>query len=104
MNLFKRIVALLLACAVLYTLFGCAAGLNGTYKSKDGLIEQTVTFSDGNRISVSAFGVEIEGDYVIKDGKLVITYTVLGLRTEWEKKFEKKGYSIFIDGTEFIKE
>lgn len=104
MKIVKRIVALLLVCAALYTLFGCAAALNGTYKSKDGLIEQTVTFSKGNKISVSAFGVEIEGDYVIKDGTLVITYTVLGLRTEWEKKFEKNGNSIFIDGTEFIKE
>jgi transcriptional regulator with XRE-family HTH domain len=51
-----------------------------------------------------AFGIEVEGEYLIEDGEITITYSLLGLRYDWVKSFEKDGSSIFIDGTEFVKE
>ena len=55
-------------------------------------------------LEVSAFGIDIEGDYVIEDGEITITYNLLGLKYDMVKSFERKGSSIFIDGTEFVKE
>ena len=55
-------------------------------------------------IEVSAFGVEVEGDYIIEDGQITITYSLLGLKYDMVKSFEKSGSSIFIDGKEFVKE
>ena len=55
-------------------------------------------------MEVSAFGINVEGEYLIEDDTITITYSLLNLSYDWEKSFEKKGNSIFIDGTEFIKE
>ena len=55
-------------------------------------------------VELSAFGIDIEGSYVIEDGTITITYTLWSRSSDWEKSFEKDGDSIFIDGTEFVKE
>ena len=104
-NVFKKLVAaLLLVCVMVCTLTACTTTLKGTYTSKEGLIEQSFTFEEDNKVEVSAFGIDVEGEYLIEDGKITITYSLLGLSYDWVKSFEKDGSSIFIDGTEFVKE
>ncbi len=100
----KCIVSLLLVFSCLFMLTACETKLNGTYTSEEGLIKQSFTFKDDNKVEVSAFGVDIEGEYHIEDGEITITYSLLGFDYDMEKSFEKKGKSIFIDGTEFVKE
>lgn len=100
----KTIVAVLLICAMACTLTACTVKLSGTYTNKNGIIEQSFTFKDDNKVAVSAFDIEIEGEYAIEDGQITITYSLLGLSYDWVKSFEKDGSSIFIDGTEFVKE
>lgn len=102
---FKKIVAaLMLVCVMVCTLTACTTTLKGTYTSKEGLIEQSFTFKEDNKVEVSAFGIDVEGEYLIEDGEITITYSLLGLSYDWVKSFEKDGSSIFIDGTEFVKE
>lgn len=101
---FKSIVAVLLVCIMMCTLTACTTKLSGTYTAKEGLIEQSFTFKEDNIVEMSAFGIEIEGEYVIEDGEITITYSLLGLSYDWVKSFKKDGNSIFIDGTEFVKE
>lgn len=101
---FRSIAAVLLVCLIVCTLTACTTQLNGTYKNTGGLIEQSFTFKEDNKVEVSAFGIEIEGEYVIGDGEITITYSLFGLSYDWVKSFEKDGSSIFIDGTEFVKE
>lgn len=100
----RAITALLLICVMMYTFTACATTLNGTYTNKEGLVEQSFTFKENNKVEVSAFGIDIEGEYLIEDGKITITYSLLGLSYDWVKSFKKDGSSIYIDGTEFIKE
>ena len=100
----KRIALLLLVGVMLFTLAACKTTLNGTYTSKDGLIKQSFIFKEDNKVEVSAFGIEVEGEYVIEDGEITITYSLFGLSYDWSKSFKKDGNSIFIDGTEFVKE
>ncbi len=100
----RNIVAVLLVCIMLCTLSACSLLLKGKYVAKDSPIEQSFIFKDGGKVGVSAFGIEIEGDYVIKNGQITVTYSLLNLSYDWVKRFEKKGNSIFIDGTEFVKE
>ncbi len=100
----KRVGVILLACVMVLTMVACSTTLKGTYTSKSGLIEQKFIFKEDNRVAVSAFGIDVEGDYEIKDGEITITYSLLGLSYDWVKSFEKDGDSIFIDGTEFVKE
>ena len=100
----KSLIAMSLVVVVLAaTMVGCATKLNGKYTS-DGLIKQSFTFKEDDKVVISAFGIDAEGTYKIEDGKITITYSLLGLSYDWKKDFEKKGNSIFIDGTEFIKE
>lgn len=100
----ERIMAAFLVCVLVCTLTACTTTLSGTYTSKEGLVEQSFTFKEDNKVEVSAFGIEVEGEYLIEDGEITITYSLLGLRYDWVKSFEKDGSSIFIDGTEFVKE
>lgn len=102
-KMFKRMIALMLVCLILCGLTACSTTLKGTYTS-EGLIEQSFTFKDDNKVAVSAFGIDVEGEYEIKDGKIIITYSLLGFSYDMEKSFKKDGNSIFIDGTEFVKE
>ena len=85
-------------------LTACSSNLSGTYSNDEGLVKQSFTFKEENKVEVSAFGINVEGEYRIEDGTITITYNFLGLRYDWEKSFEKKGNSIFIDGSEFVKE
>ena len=102
---FKRIVSLLLLTVFLIcTLTACTTKLSGTYTNDEGLIKQSFTFKEDNKVEVSAFGIDIEGEYLIEDDTITITYSLLNLSYDMEKSFEKKGSSIFIDGTEFVKE
>ena len=102
---FKRIVSLfVLTIFIVCALTACTLKLNGTYTNEEGLVKQSFKFKEDNKVEVSAFGIDIEGEYLIEDGKITITYSLLNLSYDWEKSFEKKGNSIFIDGTEFIKE
>jgi hypothetical protein len=100
----RSLVAVLLICVMVCTLTACASSLSGTYTSKEGLIEQSFTFKDDNKVEVSAFGIDVEGEYLIEDGEITITYSLLGIKYDWVKSFEKDGSSIFIDGVEFVKE
>lgn len=100
-----RITALvLLVCVMVGTFTACTTTLKGTYTNTAGLIEQSFTFMDDSKVKVSAFGIDIEGEYRIEDGQITITYSLLGLSYDWVKSFKKDGSSIFIDGTEFVKE
>ena len=102
---FKKIVSLLLLTVfTVCMLTGCTTKLNGTYTNDEGLVKQSFTFKEDNKVSASAFGVDIEGEYLIEDNTITITYKLLGLSYDFEKSFVKKGNSIFIDGTEFVKE
>ena len=100
----KFVAALLLVCVMVCTFTACTTTLNGTYTSKEGLIKQSFTFKEDNKVEVSAFGIDVEGEYLIEDGEITITYSLLGLSYDWVKSFKKDGSSIFIDGTEFVKE
>ena len=101
----KRIVSLLLVTVfVICTLTACTTKLNGTYVNEEGLVKQSFTFKEDNKVEVSAFGIEVEGEYLIEDGSITITYSLLNFSYDWEKSFKKEGSSIFIDGTEFVKE
>ncbi len=98
-------VAVLLAAALLAGLAGCAGKtLNGTYKST-GSLGGSLTFDKDNKVTGELFGITLDGEYEIKDGNITFKYsTVLGLGTTVTKSFEKKGGSIWIDGTEFVKQ
>ena len=100
-----RIIAvLLLVCLVAGVFTACTTKLSGTYTYKEGLVSQSFTFKDDNKVAVSAFGIDIEGEYEIKDGEITITYSLFGLSYDWVKSFKKDGKSIIIDGLEFVKE
>ncbi len=103
-NIGLRVMAGVLLCAVLLSLTACATKLSGTYITKDELIKQSFTFKEDNKVEVSAFGINVEGEYEIEDGEITVTYSLLDLHYDWVKSFEKKGDSIFIDGKEFVKE
>ena len=101
----KRIVSLLLLTTILvFVLTACTTKLSGTYTNDEGLVKQSFTFKEDNKVEVSAFGIDVEGEYLIEDDTITITYSFLNLSYDWKKSFEKKGNSIFIDGTEFVKE
>ena len=101
---FKAILSIALIIVMLCSLTACATKLNGIYTNNEGLIKQSFTFKDDNMVEVSAFGIDVEGKYLIEDGKITITYSLLNLSYAWKKDFEKKGDTIVIDGTEFVKD
>lgn len=104
MKKMKRIVSVVLLTAlIMCMLTSCATKLNGTYTNEESVVKQSFTFKEDNKVEVSAFGIDVEGEYVIKDGTITITYSILNFSYDWEKSFEKKGSTIIIDGTEFIK-
>lgn len=86
------------------SLTACTTRLNGTYSNDEGLVKQSFTFKDDNLVEVSAFGINVEGEYLIEDGEITITYSLMSLSYDWKVSFEKNGNSIIIDGTEFVKE
>lgn len=104
-RVFTRVAAVLLVCVMVCAFTACATTLKGTYVSTDGLVQQTLTFKEDNIVEVSAFGIETEGEYVIEDGYITITYSLLGLSYDWEARLEKEGSdTLYIDGVQFVKE
>ena len=102
-RIYQGLSALLVITSLLLCLTACSTKLSGTYTS-DGVIKQSFTFNADNTVVFSAFGITADGTYRIQENKITITYKILNLSYDWTKDFEKKGNSIFIDGTEFIKE
>lgn len=88
-NAIKKIIAALLICLMVGTLTACTTTLKGTYTSKEGLTEQSFTFKEDNKVEVSAFGIDVEGEYLIEDGEITITYSLLGLSYDWGQEFQK---------------
>ena len=65
-----RVVSLTLVTAMLVcVLAACATTLSGTYSNDEGLIKQSFTFKEDNKVEVSAFGIDVEGEYHIEDIK-----------------------------------
>lgn len=100
----KSIAVVLLVLVMLFSLVACGNKLSGTYTNSEGLIKQSFTFKEDNVVDFTAFGLDVTGEYEIEDDKIIITYSLMNLSYDLEKSFEKKGDSIFIDGTEFVKE
>ena len=100
----RMIAVLLLVCTIAGIFAACSTTLNGTYTYKEGLVEQSFTFKKDNKVDVSAFGIDIEGEYEIKDGEITITYSLFGLSYDWVKSFKRDGKDIVIDGLKFVKE
>lgn len=97
----SRAKVLLLTIILLFYLSACGGGLNGTYVSQ-GLISQSFTF-DGDRITMSAFGINADGTYKIKGDQIEIVYSLFGADYTWTQSFSKSGNTINIGGTDFIK-
>ncbi len=100
-----RALACVLALVLLTTaLTACGGGstLSGTYRSND-LIAQAFTFS-GDTVMMSAFGINANGHYTISGDTIEITYSLFGMDYTWSQSFSRDGSSIFIGGTEFIKQ
>lgn len=100
----RSVLAGLLVMMLLLSLTACQTKLQGTYTAENGLVRQSFTFTKDGKVEVTAFGIDVDGEYVIEDGEITITYSLLGLKYDMVKSFEKKGKSIFIDGQEFVKD
>ena len=99
----KKVLCLALAVLLLAALLSaCGGKLSGTYRSKD-VIAQSFTF-DGNQVTMSAFGINANGTYEIKGDEILITYSLFGMEYTWKQPFSSSGKSIFIGGTEFVKQ
>ena len=101
----KRIIALFLIISTLAVIIlsmascGGGGGLSGTYTNNDYGGEISFKFS-GNKVTMSSFGMTIEGTYKINGDK--IEMTIMG-ETE-TSSFEKVSNKVIkIDGDEFIK-
>lgn len=79
--------------------------LNGTYSAEvlGGISKSFFTFK-GNKITMSAFGIEADGTYKINNNKLYINYTMLGKNYDISYSFKKEGNKLYIGGDEFVKE
>ena len=100
-----RRVAGLCALMLVVVLAATACGsdkLSGTYLSTD-VIAQSFTFHDSS-VTMSAFGINANGSYKIDGDEIVITYSLFGIENTWHQPFSKSGNSIYIGGTEFIKQ
>lgn len=96
-------VSLFLCLAGVCTLTACGSNeLKGSYKSQ-GLVSQTFTF-DGDKVTMSAFGLNASGTYEIKDDKIYITYSLFGKEQIWSQPFSRTDDGFTISGTEFKKE
>ena len=108
----KRVILITLAvCLLLAVLTSCGGNLskpkNGTYKSDEGLLSQTWTFSGTNDITLSTGGglISSKGTYKINGNKLTITSSLFGVEsTSGYTITEITSKSFFIDGTKFIKQ
>jgi hypothetical protein len=104
----KKLLAAILAVAMIATLAACGGNLtkpvNGTYKSDEGFLSQTWTFSGSNSITLS-LGISATGTYKISGNKLSVTTEIFGVEsTSGYTITEITNKSFFIDGTKFIKQ
>ena len=108
----KRIISAALTVVFLGMLLAACGGSlskpnNGTYKSNEGLLSQTWTFSGTNNITLSAGGglISTTGIYRIDGNKLTITASLLGVEsTTGYIITEITSKSFFIDGIKFMKQ
>lgn len=98
----KKCTALFCVFVLAFTLSACGSGLKGRYTST-GAISQTFTF-DGDKVTMSAFGINATGTYKIKGDQIEITYSLFGVDSTWKQSFSKSGNTINIGGTEFKKQ
>ena len=103
--------ALAITLVMLISLTACGGSLakpkNGTYKSDEGILSQTWTFSGDNSITLSAGAglISTTGTYTINGTKLSVTSSLLGIETTSSYTItEITANSFFIDGTKFIKQ
>ena len=96
----KKIAVLFLALMLVFTLVACSGGLSGTYVADDG---SKVTFN-GNKITMSVLGIDINGTYSISGSEMTITYSVLGVETSNTATFSQSGNTVTIDGQQFVKQ
>lgn len=100
----KSALLVTLVVALLFTMTACGSTkLNGTYRFQ-GVLPQSFTFDRDGNVTMSAFGIDATGTYVIEDDTITITYSLLGIDYDWEQSFKRLGSSIIINGTEFVKE
>ena len=107
----KKLLALIAVIALVSALCACDGNLskpkNGTYKSDEGILSQTWTFSGTNDITLSAGGglISTKGTYTINGDKLSVTSTLLGVETTSGYTItEITATSFFIDGTKLVKQ
>jgi len=84
---------------------GELSNLDGTYKAEESSgfsLAQYVTFRDGT-VTISAFGLDISGDYEIKNDYLIVTYSLFGFSYSHEFEFSRSFDSVTIDGVTFVK-
>ena len=105
MKKWKTAIAAVLVLVLLAGLAGCSLfGPKGTYKST-GTLGETLTFGEDNKVTGELFGITLDGEYEIEDDTITFKYsTSFGLGATMTKSFSQKGNSIWIDGTEFVKQ
>ena len=116
-NPIKKIAALATALALTILMTSCAFSgeLKGTYVATggnlfSGLPFSSITFSNNNRVSMSAMGiVGTSGTYQVTGDTIELRYkepsfTGSGKDVVKKMSFERSGKSIFLDGFEFRKE
>jgi len=62
-----------------------------------------ITF-DGDMVTISMAGLDISGTYVISGDQLIITTNILDIESEHHLHFERRGNSLFINGSEYVRE
>ena len=76
-------------------------------------LSQGFTFESNGKVTTSAAGLDlVSGTYKIENGKITFSFNTDGileiagnsLGLNHSMTFEKKGNSIFLDGTEYVKE
>ena len=100
----RRALCLCMILILLSLLLTACGGnkLSGTYYCTDG-ISQTFTLK-GDTVTMSSFGINATGKYKIDGDKITISYSLFGIPYDWQQSFSKSGDSIYIGGTQFIKE
>ncbi len=105
----KCTLTFLLIILITAVLTACGGSLskpnNGTYKSDDGIMSQTWTFSGENKVTLSYGIISSDGTYAIDGDELTITSSMLGSETTSSYTItEITSNSFFIDGTKFEKQ
>ena len=107
----KKAAIMFVLVVMLLALAACGGSMNqpknGTYKSSEGILSQTWTFSGTNSVTLSAGGglLSTNGTYTINGTRLAITSSLFGIEnTTGYTITEITPNSFFIDGSKFIKQ